>query len=164
MIIETPKPSDLQEMVDLGQQMWSEGVFTVTEDYDALAALEFGIGALTEHLSGGDFYLSIAREKEGGEIIGMIVGQSVPYFFAPSKKMIVDHLIYVREDKRGTSAAYRLMKHFEAWSETRDAIEMSLGVSTGINPEKVHDFYIKMGYTHTGGIYKKPLSQSKKET
>lgn len=164
MIIRTPRPNELDEMADLGQVMWSEGVFTVTDDYDKAAALDFGIHALTEHMAGGDFYMSIAKENEDGPIIGMVIGQAVPYFFAPSKRMIVDHLIYVREDKRGTLAAYRLLKDFEKWGSTKNALEMSLGVSTGIHPEKTHDFYTRMGYTHTGGIYKKPFNQQHKET
>lgn len=161
MIVRKPKPSELQEMVDLGKVMWGEGVFNVTEDYDSDAAMDFGLNALTESMSGGDFYMCVAKEDESSPIIGMVIGQSVPYFFCPKKKMVVDHIVYVHKDKRGSSAAYRMLKDFEDWAKTQNAVEISMGVSTGIHPEKTHDFYTKMGYTHAGGIYKKPLNQSK---
>lgn len=157
MIVNPPKPAELRFLAEMGRDMWEESVFKVTQDYDISSVIEFGVTVLTEFLSGGDYFVNVARETNGTAPVGMIVGQVVPYFFCPNRRNAVDHIVYVSPNYRGTSAAHRLLKEFEKWAKDKGAIEMSIGTSTGVHPEKTHDFYVKMGYTHTGGIFKKPL-------
>lgn len=148
------------EVVDLVEQLWEESCFKITESFDRAAVGEFFLNVLTEHLSGGDFFACVAKDSETGEVFGVALGQLTRYILCPEKSFAVDHIVYVRQDKRGTSAAYRLVKEFESWAKQKGATEVSFGVSTGIHPDKTHDFYVRMGYNHTGGIYKKPLKEN----
>lgn len=158
-MLETPKAEDIKKMVDLGKLMWEEGAFKVTKRYDRAAAFDFTVHALEEYLSNNGFYVKVCKEASGDhEVYGMIIGQIVPYFFCPDQFMAVDHVVYVHPDRRGSPAGVKLVRGFEKWAQEIGATEMSIGVSTGIHPEKTHGFYQKMGYNWTGGVYKKHLN------
>lgn len=156
-MIKIPNYDEVVQAVNLGQDMWGEGSFKVTGTYNTHAALEFASHAVNQHLSGGLFYFKVAVRDD--KVVGMMIGQLVPFFFCPDKTMAVDHIVYVDPNYRGSSIAYRLVKDFEEWARKKSAIQISFGVSTGVKIEKTHDFYTKMGYNHTGGIYKKTIGQ-----
>lgn len=146
---------DLTEIVDLAFLMRKESVFKLTARFDPEAVCMLGARLIADP----DGYLTVAK-NEKGLVIGFIAGQLAPYIFSPSEKHIVDYAVFVEPSSRGGSAAYRLMKDFEEWGKDKDALEMTIGVSTGVEPQKIHEFYKKLGYACVGGLYKKNLKET----
>lgn len=156
--ISIPNVDDLAFMVKLGNQMRQESLYKNCKEYDEYSALDFGLKMIALQKFKNSAYIKTAKNSEG-IIIGMIVAEAVPYMFSPSEKMIVDHLFYVAPEYRGSSAALRMFKDFERWAISIGANEISLGVSTGVDPERTDSFYKRMGYLCAGGIYKKYLRE-----
>ncbi len=80
-----------------------------------------------------------------GKIIGMIGGAVVEDFFGYDK-YVTDFVLYVDPAHRGGWAAPRLIRIFEKWAWENHAIEICLGVSTGIHMEDTVGLYERLGY------------------
>lgn len=154
MIVYRPEPKEFPTLIKMGAGMWEESNFYSTDEYDEEALQKLG-EALYSHPDG---VVLAVKESHDSAPFGMMVGQAVPYFFAPSKKMAIDFLVYVAPEKRGTSAAFRLLKAFESWARNKGVHEMRLGVSTGVEPERTAKLYRKLGFKNVGGIFTKPLN------
>lgn len=156
--IKLPDAKELVSVVELARLMREESVYRFSNGFDELAVLDLGLRLVSLFMHNRGGYIKIAKNKEG-KVIGMAAGQATPYMFNPKECMITDYALYVLPEYRGTTAAIRLLKDFEAWGKSQGANEMSLGVSTGIDTDKTHNFYTKMGYLYSGGIYKKFLNK-----
>lgn len=80
-----------------------------------------------------------------GVLIGMIGGVIVEHFFSEDT-YATDLVVYVKPDRRGSSAAVRLIKAFEQWAFSVGVDEVLLGVSTGINQADTVRIYERLGY------------------
>ena len=153
MKVYKPEPQEIAKLIELGKDMWAESNFYATGEFDEVAVIAF-----SSYLYTNDDVLVLAvKATEDGGPVGMLVGQKVPYFFAPSKFMAVDHIVYVAPEHRGSSAAVRLLRGFVEWAEAKDVLELRLGVSTGVNPERTGKLYEKLGFANIGGIFTKRL-------
>lgn len=85
----------------------------------------------------------IAQDNE--RVVGMIGGALVPHYFS-NVVFANDLAVYVTPEYRGGRAALLLVKAFEDWAMRNGAIEIVLGLSTGINPERTGKFYERLGY------------------
>lgn len=96
----------------------------------------------------GDINSGIFVVEEDGVVTGMIAGIVCEHFFGKDK-YVSDLAVYVQPEKRGGSAALRLIRAFEEWSFKHGACEVLLGVSTGIEMERTVALYQRLGYTLT---------------
>ena len=94
--------------------------------------------------------------EEDGEIIGFLVGLLEGYAFT-SGIFVVQEVLYVRPDKRGTRAAAALLKEFLAWGETVGARECIFGISNGMHPERTAKFMQHVTGAEPVGIYLKKV-------
>lgn len=101
----------------------------------------------------GEDYIALVAEVEATPV-GAIIGCISPYFFNPALR-ICDLSFYVRPEWRGSTAAPRLLKHYEKLAKERGCRESYLGVSTGDGAAGA--FYQGMGYTNIGTCFKKEL-------
>lgn len=152
MIIRPPKFRELPLVVEMGRMMHAEGEFKFVpfdEDWSYFQARD----ALEKYHDGEAKIIAIAEHSDK-TICGFLIGALAPYIFSPAR-YASDLAVFVVPEKRGTSAAVRMIKAFEDWAKMHNAVEFSFGVSTGVQIEKTHAFYNKLGYTHVGGVFKK---------
>jgi GNAT superfamily N-acetyltransferase len=57
--------------------------------------------------------------------------------------------VYVTPEHRGRTGM-RLIKAFEAWAWDRGADEITLGISTEVDPERTAALYARLGYRRSG--------------
>jgi GNAT superfamily N-acetyltransferase len=99
-------------------------------------------------------YPSLLRvSEEDGKLVAMLLGFITNYYFSDAK-YAGETFLYVTPERRGSSIAFRLWRQFRDWAKENGALELSHGVSTGINVENAHRFFTGVGMTHMGGIYK----------
>lgn len=63
-------------------------------------------------------------------------------------------------DKRMSGAGLRLLTAFRKWAENRGAVELSAGVNSGIDLDKMDTFLRKLGFELTGGNYSLGIASS----
>jgi len=87
------------------------------------------------------------------QIIGVIGGYLDHYLFC-DERVAYDTVFYVEKQNRGSLAAKLLVNAFREWAMEHHACEICLGISSGINTERVGKFYERLGFTCVGSIYK----------
>lgn len=154
MDIAIPTEDELVDCVVLGKVMWEEGDFGASIDFSEDNTYDFFVNCRKSALKHyGQTYFKVAKRSDG-LIVGMVLGFIVPYFYNNSQKMARDQIVFVHPAMRRTSAAYRLINDFKAWAVSRGANELLIGVSSGVDVQKTHDFFNKMGYDCSGGVYR----------
>ena len=84
-----------------------------------------------------------------GKIIGFIVGVASQSPFTDVTD-VWDLGLYVNQEHRGGTIAYRLVKALEQWAGSLGASKVWLGQSVNNKIEKTTSFYTRMGYTCVG--------------
>lgn len=146
-MIRAATAADTPVLIEMGRALhdeskrYSERGFA-PEKLEALARSLFGT-ATTEG-EGGAF----VAEKDG-KVIGMLIGFVREQWFSYDK-LASDYTFYVRPEHRGSMAAVRLIKAFEAWAISKGAVDILPGVSTMIASERARDLYLALGYEHYG--------------
>ncbi len=91
-------------------------------------------------------------EDSQGQAVGGLIGCIEQHFFS---EMLVASIIHfdVLPEKRMGGAGLRLLTAFKKWAENRKAVELSVGVNSGVDLDKMDRFLRKLGFRHTGGNY-----------
>lgn len=104
-------------------------------------------------------YCLFVAEREG-RIIGVFWGHIDQHFF--SKALVAtEYMFYVKPDFRGTSVALRLMHAYKTWAENRNAQEIMICMTIGVEPEKFDRFIKKLGFQYVGGNYSMRVGAAK---
>lgn len=82
---------------------------------------------------------------KNGKCVGLFAGMAISHFFTDDV-YASDLMFYVIPEQRKTRAALLLVRAFERWAAMRNCVEVSVGISTGVDTEKVAKFYEKLGY------------------
>jgi len=96
--------------------------------------------------------------EEDGELIGFFLGNVVEYFFSDEK--IAQELVVVfkpEHRKKISPLLIEMLTQFESWAEDRDAIEISMGIFSGIAGKGYHKFLESRGYKQSGIAFKKEV-------
>ncbi len=64
----------------------------------------------------------------------------------------------VLPEKRMGDAGLKLLTTFRQWAENRGAFELSVGINSRVEIEKMDRFLRKLGFQRTGGNYSLPLA------
>ncbi len=88
------------------------------------------------------------------EVVGFLVGMLESYAFT-SGVFVVQEVLYVRPDYRGTRAAVHLIKEFFRWGDIVGAREWIVGVSNGFQPERTARLFEHFGAKRAGVFLKK---------
>lgn len=91
--------------------------------------------------------------EEDNEIYGMLVAIKHPHMFCYGT-CVTELILYVTPEKRGGLAAYRLVKKLRQWADDEGAVEVSAGISTGVNVERTSALYQRLGFSEVGPILK----------
>jgi len=147
-VYEAPR-EEIPALVVMAEAMHGEGDF---------AHLPFNTDKLAHNalgwLKNPDYLILSASSND--EIIGMFVGHLTRYIFADAK-MAHDIALYVKPEKRGSSAAVRLIDAYRLWAMGAGASEVCIGQATNVDTEKSRRFFERMGFHHVGGNFKERL-------
>ena len=82
------------------------------------------------------------------------LGVACPYLFTDSFQIILNY-IYIRPEYRGTMIFARMMKDFEQECKRHGSYDMTVGIDSGNNVDKVGRIFEKRGFKFVGNFYKK---------
>ena len=135
---------DVPALIAIGKEMHAESWYAYLDfDADKLATV------LLRLIDTG--FLEVSERD--GEIDGGMAGIISEMWFC--RELIASDLaLFVRPGKRGSIAAARLVERFVGWARWKGAVEVNLGISTGVRKEETGRLYEAFGCTHVGGIYK----------
>lgn len=106
-------------------------------------------GTLTEILNHGFLWV----HESGGKIDGAMAGFVAECWYADVK--IAGELgVYVQPTANGGMALVRLVKRFKQWAIEQGAAEITLGITTGVNPAETGRIYEHLGFEFVGGNFK----------
>lgn len=142
---------DLSAMASLGAQMHRESPGYAWLPYDREKVIAQGRRWLESHSC------LVLGAFEGDVPIGMLVG-ALRHFYFCDLAFASDLVLYVRKDRRGGSAAYRMVRGFRAWAIGHGAVQVNIGESAGIDPEGVGRWLQRMGFDPEAVIYKERLN------
>lgn len=146
MIVRLAMPEDKDAVVGLAQMQVEETLPHL--DFQREAAEE----TFEQSIKFADPTFFVCEQNR--EVIGYLMGLLEGYAFT-SGIFVVQEVLYVRPDKRGTRAAVKLLKEFVRWGEILDAREMIFGVSNGYNDERTTRFLEKVTGAQRVGTYLK---------
>lgn len=152
MVIRSPRPADLDAIVEMGERMHEESVYAFLP-YDREKVQRLFHAFIHHPETWGGF---VAEDE--GKVIGMIGGFLTDYFFC-DEKLASDMILFLEKPYRGGLTAGRLIRAFEQWAIDRGARELCLGISTGVNIDNTGKFYEHMGMTRVGAVYKRRLDR-----
>lgn len=139
---------DIEAILKLGKELHQSSTYSSMEfDSDKVRQLMSGLieGA-------GVVFVAVVD----GEIVGGIAGGVAEYWFNREIHGF-DFSFFISEEKRTGSLAMRLLFALENWCKSRGAVEMRIGITTGINVNGTTRFYNFMGYENTGPLFTKDL-------
>lgn len=150
MDIRAATPGDCAEIIEMGERMHREGAYRFLPfDRDKVRL------RLEEYLEHpGRHCLFVAEHR--GALIGMLGGYLDDYVFC-DELVAYDTVVFVEGRHRGSAAALRLVRAFRGWAIARGAREICLGISSGVNTDRVGKFYERLGLARVGAIYKQRL-------
>ncbi len=149
-VIREATAADVPELVRLGAEMHAESPAYSWLPFDDVLALANGHRWVMsdEHL--------VLTADDDGDLFGVLVGHLGRFFF--SRRLIAsDIVLYVRAERRGGLAASRMVKRFRDWATERGAAEMCIGVSAGIDSERIGRWLEAMGMDIGAVTYKRRL-------
>ncbi len=137
---------DIPRMIDLGAQMHAESRFSVL-GYDREKVTK-----LFCRLFETDQFIEVIDRD--GELIGGFAG-FVTEHWASKDLVSYDCGLFISPDHRGSGDAARLIKRFRKWAVSRGAKMVTLGVNTGVHPERTARLmealeFEKIGYLYEG--------------
>ena len=97
---------------------------------------------------------------EVGMSVGGLIGCVESHFFSDKLVASVIHFDVLPEKRMG-GAALKLLTAFKKWAENRDAFEISAGVNSGTDLDRMDSFLRKLGFQMTGGNYSMVLGGRK---
>ena len=141
-------PADFVEVIELGRDMHQENVYRQFDfsPVKCAALLHACVTNPTTH------FARIAV-TDADEIIGILLGEISEHYFG-TDLIASDYLWYVAPAHRGSKAGLMLLNEFQEWAKARDAVEVYMGISSGLHAAKTGALLEKLGYDLVGGNYK----------
>lgn len=134
---------NIRDALFLGEKMHKESAYA-----DMPFDLETAAQSIYSMLIQSDHGFGLIAYKDTNPV-GLIAGALATHYFGPGL-YAYDFAWYVTPKQRGSSIAVRLLKKFEKWAKDKGAMEIHLGVTTGVNPDQTAKIFEKMGYKYVG--------------
>lgn len=145
MSVRAATQSDHDQLLRLALEMHAESRYAVLPPApEKLSAL------CTRLIDWQDGFLHVACE--GNEIVGFMAAFVMEHF-ASNAKIAGEYGLYISKESRGGSGAARLLKAYKLWAESRGAMLVSAGITTGISTAVTTRFYEVMGFRQVGVIF-----------
>ena len=101
-------------------------------------------------------FMRVCTEED--EIVGFFLGSAVEYFFSDS--VIAQEMVVVFKPEHRDNIAPHLalmITDFTEWARQRDAVEVCIGITSGIAGEGYPKFIQSQGFKEAGLIFKKEV-------
>ncbi len=145
MLIRNAKLTDIPRLIDLGYAIHAESKFSTLNS------------RRQRQMCIRDSCCFVAEDTDG-QLIGVFIGCVEEYFFSRSL-MAHSILIYVHPKWRGSSAAVKFIHAFRKWALNRKALELCVGVASGVTIGRTDRFLRRLGFKVTGGNYSMVLEE-----
>lgn len=140
---------DIPEIVRIGELMAEEGRYShIKYNHDKVSRLAY-------HYITSDRNLLSLSEIDG-EIAGFFWGYVSEFNFSNSL-MAGEEFWYMLPERRGCRDGIELIKHFAEWAEPFGVVELSAGISLGVNNDKAGRVLMALGFNRSGEGYKRVL-------
>lgn len=147
---------DVPAFVELGRDFHALTRFAAYDYNPARVARQLQAAIETGQNRNNTHCFFVAEDSQG-QAIGGLIGCVEQHFF--SEQLVASIIHYdVLPEKRMGGAGLRLLTAFRKWAENRGAVELSAGVNSGIELDKMDRFLRKLGFRQTGGNYSLPLT------
>lgn len=140
--------ADIPALIALGREMHEESSYASLNYSDEKVRSGFEQAIFNPE----EFFLYVA-EKDS-TIIGMYWGLVAEYFFGHDRAAY-DFVLFVSKKHRGSMAAVRLLRAFEEWAFSKNAMEICPAISTEVNSDRTAEFHARLGYDVVGHQFKK---------
>ena len=149
IVVRDPSIEDFPEINDLGKWFqensnykncgWSEG--------KAFGFVKEGSNPSS------DTFMLVAEED--GEVIGFFLGNVVEYFFSDERIAQELVLVFKKDRRKGiTRAVIKMISAFCLWAETKEVVEVSIGISSGIAGDGYQKLLERHGFKKVGVLFK----------
>jgi len=137
---------NIRDVLFLGEKMHKESAYS-----DMPFDMEMAAQNIFHNIIQSEYGFGLVAYKDTNPI-GLLCGALATHYFGPAL-YAYDFAWYVTPKQRGSSTAIRMLKKFEKWAKDRGALEVHLGVTTGVSPEKTAKMFERMGYEFVGSNY-----------
>lgn len=137
---------DIPRLIELGGLMHAE-----SERFSRHPYAPDRIDALLRRLIGSPRGLVLVATDET-DMFGVFVGVAAEHW-ACEALVASDLALFVRQDKRGSTAAPRLLCGYVAWCKSIGAAMATAGISTQVHPEKSARLYRGLGFQEVGPVF-----------
>ncbi|MDR0775588.1 MAG: GNAT family N-acetyltransferase [Azonexus sp.] len=146
--------NDIPACTEIGRRMAAVTRFAAY-DFNA-ERLAQNLGAVIDSGHAKGTHCLFVAEDTAGQLIGLLIGCIERHFFSD---LLVASIIHydVLPEKRMGGAGLKLLAAFRQWAENRSAFELSVGINSGVEMEKMDRFLKRLGFRRTGGNYSLPL-------
>jgi GNAT superfamily N-acetyltransferase len=87
--------------------------------------------------------------ERNGAVLGALVGLVSPHYMSDSL-VASEIFFYVHQEYRGGRTASVLIDAYTNWAESLGAVDIALGVSSGLDVDRVAAFYEHKGFARQG--------------
>ena len=144
-MIRNASKDDIGRLVELGRMMHME-----SPRFRGFKYLSGQVTSMCEYLIDNECGLVLVAQHADG-IIGGLMAMAMPHY-ACELVQASDLAFFVHPDYRGGTAALRLVDGYRAWAHSIGA-EPSIGVNTGVQPERTARLLAALGAEQTGTIW-----------
>jgi len=141
--------SDMPRLLELGRLMLAESTAT---------PFRFDMGKTAETLAkimngGGVIFVS----ERDGVIVGGFAGGVCEQWYSRDK-VGFDYALFIEPGLRNGLTAIKLVRAFEVWAAEMGAIELRLGITTGVHVESTARLYEYLGFQNIGPMFTKKVN------
>ena len=152
MPIRFATPADIPALVEGGSRMHALTRFR-SQPYNAQKVAQ-AFSDLIRHGQGKYAFLVAESGHQG--IVGALIGVMEQQIFSDAWTASIMHFDVLPQARMGGHAV-RLLKAFEQWASNRNAFEITFGVNSGVELDKLSRFAGRMGYVRVGENYARPV-------
>lgn len=139
---------DIAALVELGHICHEESRFAhLPYDTERVAAR---FTKMIDRPRTGTFF--VAARPAPGQISGLMIGVIDEYFFC-DQRVASSIFFLVHPGHRGGMSASKMVLAFRTWAQARGAVEMYVGVASGVAIQRTGRFLSKLNLTLNGGNY-----------
>ena len=147
--------NDVPACVECGRRMHAITRFAIY-DFNAERVAQNLRSVVESGQNGKGTHCFFVVEDDQKQIIGALIGCVERHFF--SDQIVASVIHYdVLPEKRMSGSGLKLLTAFRKWAENRGAFELSVGINSGVQLDKMHRFLMRLGFEQTGGNYALPL-------
>jgi hypothetical protein len=149
-MIDAAEPKDIDQIVAIGRQMWSESeVYSGYEWCDKKAQ-----HMAYDHIHHPEKLLLVDRRDD--KVVGFLFADIGDHFYGPAK-MAREQLLYIIPEYRGGSTAVRFMKLFQQFGELHNCDILMFSQSAGGMDDRWDKFCQNLGYKPVGKTFFKDI-------